>query len=529
MIKINQIKLSINHSSKDLEDKIRKLLKLKPNDCFTYTIQRKSMDLRKKTQLFYVYNVLVNIANEQNIIKRIKDNNITITNSVKYSYVHKSNDRMSKRPVITGFGPAGMICAYMLAMEGYRPIVIERGDCVENRIKKVEDFWENNILDEESNVQFGEGGAGTFSDGKLNTMVKDTYGRIKKVLEILVENGAKEEILYESKPHIGTEVLCDIVRNIRNKIINNGGEIRFNTKLTDIIINDNRISEIVVNNDEHIACEVLVIAIGHSARDTFKLLKDKHLDMEAKAFAMGVRVEHPQEIINKYAYGDGVNNLPAADYKLTYQTTKNRGVYSFCMCPGGYVVNASSEKNRLCVNGMSYSKRDSINANSAIIVTVTPKDFSNEEPLAGVEFQRQLEENMYKCGNGNVPVQLLKDFYTDTKTNQLMDVKPCIKGKYELTDLSKHLPEFMTEAIKEAFIAFGKQIEGFDREDCVISGVESRTSSPVRIKRDDNSYESNILGIYPCGEGAGYAGGITSAAMDGLRVFEKIFEKYLPI
>ena len=529
MIKITQLKLDINHSEKDLENRIRKLLKLKPDTTFTYEISKKSMDLRKKPQLYYVYTILVKVNNENSIMKKVNNNDITLTTPVVYTYNHKTNTIISRRPIIVGFGPAGMICGLMLAMEGYKPIIIERGDCVENRIKKVEAFWENNILDTETNVQFGEGGAGTFSDGKLNTMVKDTYGRIRKVLEIFVKHGAKEEILYNNKPHIGTDVLCNVVKSIRNEIISCGGEIRFNTKLTDVIHKNGVLKSIVVNDNETIECDELILALGHSARDTFYMLKNKNFDMEAKAFAMGVRVEHPQELINAYAYGNtDYTKLPTADYKLTYRTKKDRGVYSFCMCPGGYVVNASSEEKRLCVNGMSYSGRDSKNANSAIIVTVTPDDFGNDDILAGVEFQRSLEEAMYKCGNGKIPVQRLEDFINNQKTSRLNEVTPCIKGQYELSDLSKHLPEFMKDAIIEAFSGFANQIEGFDMPDCIISGIESRTSSPIRIKRAEDTLQSNIKGVYPCGEGAGYAGGITSAAIDGLRVFEKIYEKYLP-
>ena len=345
------------------------------------------------------------------------------------------------------------------------------------------------------------------------------------VYETFVSFGADEEILYSYKPHIGTDVLTEVIKNMRNKIISLGGEFRFNTCLTDINIENNKLKSIVLNNQEVIDTDIIVLAIGHSSRDTFKMLYDKNINMEAKAFAVGLRVIHNQDMINESQYGKKYKDkLGAAPYKLTYTTSTGRGVYSFCMCPGGYVVNASSEENRLAVNGMSYSKRDSSNANSAIVVTVFPSDFGNN-PMDGIKFQRNLEEKAYKLGNGNIPIQLLDDFIKLRKSTGLKTVIPNIKGNYILTDLNNLLPSNLNESIKEAMPEFGRKIKGFDNPDTIFAGIESRTSSPVRIKRDEN-FISSIEGIYPCGEGCGYAGGITSAAIDGMKVAEQIIKTY---
>ena len=406
-------------------------------------------------------------------------------------------------------------------------MIIERGEDVENRLKTVEKFWETGELKKESNVQFGEGGAGTFSDGKLNTLVKDTKGRNQKVLKIFVKFGAPEEILYQQKPHLGTDMLIGIVKNMRNYIKNAGGEFCFSSKMTDIQIENGKVSAITVNDTEKVKTDCLVLAIGHSARDTFTLLKDKNLPMEAKAFAVGLRAEHPQTLINLYQYGqESSPYLGAASYKLTHKCKNNRGVYSFCMCPGGFVVNASSEEKRLAVNGMSYQNRGSANANSALIVTVTPEDFPGTDVLRGMDFQRRLEEKAYALGKGSIPLQLYGDF-TENKTSEAFgSVLPCMKGKYTFANLRELLPEELNAALIEGIEAFEKIIPGFSRKDAVLSGIESRTSSPIRILRNE-AFESAICGIYPCGEGAGYAGGITSAAMDGLKVGEAIMKKII--
>lgn len=434
---------------------------------------------------------------------------------------------LSHRPVVVGSGPSGIFCAWYLARAGYRPLVLERGEEAEKRRETVDRFWKNGILDPESNVQFGEGGAGTFSDGKLNTLVKDSFGRNREVLKRFVEAGADPEILYQHKPHLGTDVLVDIVQTMRHQIEEMGGSFRFRAKATDLKIENGHLTGVEINHKEILPAEICVLAIGHSARDTFFILKDRGLTMEPKAFAVGLRVEHPQSIINEDLYGEKENPiLGAASYKVTHTCQNGRGVYSFCMCPGGYVVNASSEEGHLAVNGMSYQARDGKNANSAVIVTVTPEDFPQEGPLGGIAFQRELEKKAWEIGQGKVPVQLFGDFCTHKPSRNLGEVIPCIKGDYILSDVRSVLPDEIGNSIEEGIHAFGKKLPGFDREDAVLSGIESRTSSPVRLVRDRDGL-SNISGIYPCGEGAGYAGGITSAAMDGIKTAEWIASKYV--
>ncbi len=557
MIRINQLKItpeiSLNEKQLDaaLKGKISKALRLK-EDGFSYKIVKKSIDSRHKPDIFIVYSVDVAIygANkkavdsvyEERIVKKVNNNNIMLSKSIKYQEPEPVRDKNGSRPVIAGFGPAGMFCALMLARAGYRPLVVERGEAVEERMKSVDSFWNGGKLNPESNAQFGEGGAGTFSDGKLNTQVKEVYGRISKVLEIFVEHGADESITYDAKPHIGTDRLVDIVRSIRKEIESLGGEVRFNTKLVDMDVEelasggltkengtDKRIKGIMLEslgNREFIPCDCLVLAIGHSARDTFYMLKDK-LDMEQKAFAVGLRIEHKQELINIHEFGNGkYKNYMPASYKLTHKASNGRGVYSFCMCPGGYVVNASSEEGMLAVNGMSYSKRDSENANCALIVTVNRDDFGSDDVLAGIEYQRKLEKKAYELGSRKVPVQRFGDFRENkiTTENALINnsIKPCIKGGYKSANLRELLPDSLCDALIEGVLSFDRQIPGYADPDAVFAGVESRTSSPVRINRDDKLQALGIKGIYPCGEGAGYAGGITSAAVDGIKVYEAI-------
>lgn len=437
---------------------------------------------------------------------------------------------LQEPPVIIGTGPAGLFCGYLLAKHGYRPVLLERGDDVDTRTKAVEAFWNGARLDTESNVQFGEGGAGTFSDGKLNTLVKDKNGRNREVLRIFAECGAPRDILYESKPHIGTDILRNVVVNMRKFIIEHGGSVRFRAKMTGLEIQNGVLAGIKINDTDVIKTGNAVLAIGHSARDTFAYLERIGVSMEAKAFAVGMRVEHPQELINACMYGaEHGSALPAAPYKLTAQTSTGRGVYSFCMCPGGYVVNASSEEGRLAINGMSYSDRGSRNANSAIIVQVTPDDYGSSGPLAGVAFQRRLEERAYALGKGKIPVQYYGDYVTNAvscgKDNSL---KPCIKGEYMFSNLRGLLPKPCEEAFMEGMEQFDRTIKGYARGDAVLSGIESRTSSPVRIHRDADLQSPSVRGLYPCGEGAGYAGGITSAAMDGILVAEMIAKLYQP-
>ena len=529
MIRIGQIKLDPDHTKADLVQKIAKTLRITEKEILHYEIKKQSIDARKKPQIKYIYTVDVKVNNEQKILKKQKGNQAVLANEILYKFPQAGEETLHHRPVIIGSGPAGLFCAYMLAKHGYRPIVFERGACVEERQKDIEEFWRTGVLNTSSNVQFGEGGAGTFSDGKLNTLVKDPVGRNKKVLEIFVENGAPEDILYVNKPHIGTDILIHVVRNMRERIKDWGGEVYFHSKFTDFTLKDGKLSSVLIEangNVTEVPTEVLVLAIGHSARDTFEMLYQKKMEMSAKAFAVGVRVEHLQEWINVSQYGeDCPYELGAAAYKIATTLENGRGVYSFCMCPGGYVVNASSEEGLLAVNGMSYHARDGVNANSAIIVTVRPEDFGSEHPLAGVEFQRKLERKAFEIGNAKVPVQRFEDFCKNVASEKFGKVIPQIKGAYQLANVREIFPEFLSQAIEDGLKDFEKQIQHFSDKDTILSGVESRTSSPVRIHRDDN-FQSNNTGIYPCGEGAGYAGGITSAAMDGLRISEEIAKNY---
>ena len=538
MIRINQMKLNIEHTSDDFERKILKTLCIKKEELQGFQIRKQSIDARKKPDLYYVYSVDVQVRDEAKVKKTVKNNQIQFQiKPDSYHFEVKGTKELTHRPVIIGTGPAGLFCGYMLAAHGYQPILLERGADVDQRTKDVEAFWENGQLNLSSNVQFGEGGAGTFSDGKLNTLVKDKFGRNHEVLRIFAEHGAPESITYESKPHIGTDVLSAVVKEMRKYICAHGGEVRFHSQVTDIqthsdngqkILRKLKIYDSQKQETYLLDTDLAVFAIGHSARDTFSMLYQHGLPMQPKAFAVGVRIEHLQEMINQDQYGKNYPSfLPAAPYKLTANLDNGRGVYTFCMCPGGYVVNASSEEHRLAVNGMSYSRRDSQNANTAVIVTVSPDDFGSDHPLAGVEFQRKLEEAAYLEGNGKVPVQLFGDFCENRPSVQLGTVTPHIKGMYQLANVRNIFPEFIAESLTEGIQIFDHKLPGYARCDAVISGVESRTSSPVRLIRDQ-SLQSEIRGIYPCGEGAGYAGGITSAAMDGIKAAEMIASVYHP-
>ena len=543
MLRVNQIKIPMNGDSNSITKKTANILGIKLSDIKNLSVMKQSIDARKKQEIYYSYTVDVllqdNLKNKENqILKRCKGNQVSIVTDLPYAFPLPGSIPLQHAPVIVGMGPAGLFCGYMLAQHGYKPIIIERGKDVTVRTKDVQTFWKSGLLNPESNVQFGEGGAGTFSDGKLNTLIKDKEGRNRKVLEILVKHGAPEKILYDAKPHIGTDILATVVENMRNEIIRCGGRVYFQTKFICFRLEEQqKLTGILVEKEdktrEVIPCEKLVLAIGHSARDTFEGLYEQRLSMEPKAFAVGFRVEHPQEMINEAMYGiKKPEGLGAAPYKVTAKTSYNRGVYSFCMCPGGYVVNASSEEGRLAVNGMSYSDRGSENANSAIIVSVTPEDYGSSHPLAGIYFQRDLEEKAYLAGQGKIPLQRYGDFKAKVlKENNSWqqdfssEIQPCAKGDFCYTDLTNILPAECNMAFIEGMEIFGNQIKNFNRPDVILSGVESRTSSPVRIHRNED-LESNVSGIYPCGEGAGYAGGITSAAMDGMRIAEEIGKKY---
>ena len=524
MIRINQLKLAINQPESMLETAIRKQLKLAKHHEFDYEIIKRSIDSRKKDNLLYVYAVDVTGINfsENEVLKKLHDNNIMSTSREKYAFP-SVNSSKEKEIIIIGSGPAGLFAGLFLARAGFKPLIFERGASVHERTAIVNAFWETGKLDINTNVQFGEGGAGTFSDGKLNTVVKEKAGRIRKVLETFVEFGAPREILYDAKPHIGTDILERVVYNIRTEIENLGSKVFFNSQMTDLRIVDGAIKSITINNDKEYSCENLILAIGHSARDTFELLRDKELPMETKAFAVGMRVEHPQSLIDKYAYDDiDKSLLPVPSYKVTAKAENGRGVYSFCMCPGGYVVNASSEEGHTCVNGMSYSDRGGKNANSAIIVTLTPDDFYCNDVLDGVKFQRDMEKKVFLQKNGAVIYQQNEDFIKGNSSNNYGSFAPQIKGLHAPGNLREVLPEFLCESVIDGMKSFDKIINGFNMPDAIFSGVESRTSSPVRMTRNDNMESIGISGIYPCGEGAGYAGGITSAAVDGIKVAEAI-------
>ncbi|MEY8282286.1 FAD-dependent protein [Lachnospiraceae bacterium 50-23] len=538
MIQISQLKLKIPHSEEQLQKKIINLLRIQKTELLSFRILKKSLDARKKPVLFYVYSVEAVVKNEGRLKKKIRDKNILFREPVPpYVCIPSGERRMKTSPVIVGSGPAGLFCAYSLARMGYRPILLERGKRVEERIEDVDKFWKTGMLNPASNVQFGEGGAGTFSDGKLNTLIHDASGRGREVLKIFAEHGASRGILYESKPHIGTDVLMKVIKNMRQSLTEMGADIRFHSQVTDLSFardgEERRVSTLTVSDtmtgtSYMLPAETVVLAIGHSARDTFAMLKEQEVPMEPKSFAVGVRVEHPQTMINESQYGSGSpGGLPAAPYKLTANLENGRGVYTFCMCPGGYVVNASSEEGKLAVNGMSYSDRSGLNANSAVIVTVTPDDYGIEDILSGVEFQRRLEKEAFEAGKGGIPVQLFKDFCTDTVSGGPGMVYPQMKGCYTWTNVRRIFPEEIAASIEEGIRRFGQKLPGYAREDAVISAVESRTSSPVRILRDD-TMQSRVKGLYPCGEGAGYAGGITSAAMDGLKVAESVSQIYRP-
>ena len=546
MIQIRQLKLMPGHSDRELTEKAARTLRIRPEEIASLRVVRQSIDARKKPEIRLIYTVDVKlVAREEKVLLSCRKNpDVGPAPEVRYRFPEPGKEILAERPLIIGTGPAGLFCGYLLAKAGYRPLLLERGEDVESRTRRVEEFWKTGVLSADSNVQFGEGGAGTFSDGKLNTLVKDKDGRNTEVLKIFVENGAPEEIRYESRPHVGTDVLSRVVKHMRERILSWGGEVRFSTRVTELVIEGGRVRGVVCENGERIDARAVVLAIGHSARDTFAMLEKKGIPMEAKSFAVGFRVEHPQELINLSQYAQRrPEALPPASYKLTAKTSEGRGVYSFCMCPGGYVVNASSEPGRLAVNGMSYSGRNGKNANSAIIVSVTPQDYGAGGPLAGIQFQRMLEERAFRAAGGAVPVQRYADYAGTERENGSAvaeadgmvrekrerhvpaDFAPAIKGAWKFADLRDILPSSVRKAFLEGMEAFERIIPGFADDAVCLSGVESRTSSPVRIPRDE-TLQSSVRGLYPCGEGAGYAGGITSAAMDGMRVAEAIAARY---
>ena len=523
-----------------LKDKVCKVLGISAEQgCESLkqiVIYRRSPDLRKKAEPYFVYTVDVKVEYKVKINKP----EITVINKSDnlYNYYVSQLSLKAKqtdeRPVVVGFGPAGMFAALVLAEAGYKPIVLERGQKVEDRVKSVKNFHEKGILNTESNIQFGEGGAGTFSDGKLNSLIKDkdTIGRF--VLETFVKFGAPEEILYKNKPHIGTDILRNVVKNIREYIVSKGGEVRFDTKMTELITCSGEISGVKtvaasdhLSVEKEIATKCVILAIGHSARDTFAQLKAQRIAMEKKPFSVGVRIEHLQKVIDCSQYGECDELMRrlngAADYKLSHRASNGRGVYTFCMCPGGFVVGAASEEGRLVTNGMSNFDRAGRNANAAVLVGVTPEDFPDEDVLAGVEFQRKIEAAAYTLGGSTwcAPCQLAGDYILGRESKSAGKVEPTFSNGYKFADLNEILPQYVGQALKEGITAFGKKIKGFDDYDAVLTGCETRSSSPVRILRDDKGSSVSVKGLFPAGEGAGYAGGILSAATDGIKVVEK--------
>ena len=527
MIRVNNLHTPLNYDDSAVRKKICRELRVENNAIKSVSIFRRSVDARKKDNIFFLcaVDVVLN-TNEDAVLKRSK--NASKVKPYKYE-IPKWKGGAS--PLVVGMGPAGLLAALILAQSGANPIVIERGRDVDRRTSDVNKFWTDGTLDPTSNVQFGEGGAGTFSDGKLNTGTKDS--RQRKVLEEFVSHGAPEEILYDAKPHIGTDKLKLTVKNLREEIIGLGGRVLFETKLTGFHTADGKITAAVVESDgrtDIIETDSVILAIGHSARDTFEMLHEKRLPVEAKPFSVGARIEHLREEIDRAQYGKfaGSKALGAANYKMNVHTSNGRGAYTFCMCPGGKVVNASSEENRLCTNGMSEFMRGEINSNAALLVGVTPEDYRSESPLGGMYFQRGLEGKAFTLGGGGfcAPVQRVGDFLNNKKSDRLGGVLPSIGPDYNLCDLNTILPTEISQSMKEAISVMGKKLRGFDDPDAVLTGLETRSSSPVRILRNVETLESvGLKGLYPCGEGAGYAGGIISAAVDGIKCAEKVIEK----
>ena len=518
-IKINEIFLPVKHSQSDIINAILKRLQLNRKSILSYKIAKKSIDARKKHDIKYVYSI--NVTLDKNY--PIKDNKTSLVSDFEY-FIPKCKN-LKNRPIVIGFGPAGMFASLILAQSGQKPIVIERGSCVEDRLLKTETFFKKAILDIESNVQFGEGGAGTFSDGKLNTGTKDK--RIKKVLTEFVVAGAPEEILYDTKPHIGTDKLPDVVKNIRKTIISLGGEVYFDTKMSNLEIKNGCVHSVKTlskSGERNFESDNVILAIGHSARDSFKMLSELNIAMEQKAFSLGLRIEHPLEMINKSQYGNFHKDLPSADYKLFKHLTNGRGVYTFCMCPGGEVVGASSEENAVVTNGMSRYARNDRNSNSAVLVNINTSDFKSTDILSGIHLQQEIEQKAFKMAgsNYNAPCQRFEDFLNHRASKNFGDVTPSYQPGVSFCDINKLLPDYISQSIAQGIKEFSKNLAGFDMADAVLTAPETRSSSPIRILRGENMNSLSVKGLYPCGEGAGFAGGITSAAVDGIRCAEAV-------
>jgi len=533
MLRLTEIKLPLDHSEGDIRDAILKRLRITDNELLRFDVFKRGVDARKPNAILFAYTLDVTLIDEAAIQERFKnDTHLQPSPDTGYHFVAQAPKNLTARPIVVGMGPAGLFAALLLAQMDFRPLILERGKEVRERTKDTFGFWREGVLDPESNVQFGEGGAGTFSDGKLYSQIKDPRYLGRKVLEEFVKAGAPEEILYASHPHIGTFRLVGMVEKMRETILSLGGEIRFESRVEDIEIKDGphdiqQVTGVVLASGELIATNHLVLAVGHSARDTFEMIHKRGIHIEAKPFSIGLRIEHPQSLIDRARYGKNAGNplLGAADYKLVHHAGNGRSVYSFCMCPGGTVVAATSEAGHVVTNGMSQYSRNERNANSGIVVGITPEQDYPGGPLAGVELQRRLESRAYELGGGNyrAPAQLVGDFLAGRPSVIFGSVQPSYSPGVHLTDLSSALPDYAIAAIREALPAFAKQIKGYDMVDAVLTGVETRTSSPIRIKRNSHDYQSiNTRGLYPAGEGAGYAGGILSAAVDGIEVAEAV-------
>ena len=532
MLRLTELKLPINHPPEALRAAILQRLGLADDDLVGFSIFKRSYDARKKHALLLIYALDVEVKDEAALLKKFRnDRHLAPTPDMEYTFVGHAPADLAERPIVVGFGPCGIFAALVLAQMGFRPIVLERGKAVRERTQDTWGLWRKKVLNPESNVQFGEGGAGTFSDGKLYSQIKDPKHLGRKVLTEFVKAGAPDEILYVSKPHIGTFRLVGMVEAMRHEIEALGGEIRFQQRVTDVLLEDGsdgrkQIAGVALASGEVLRSRHVVLALGHSARDTFEMLHQRGVYMEAKPFSIGFRIEHPQSLIDRARLGPNAGNpiLGAADYKLVHHAKNGRSVYSFCMCPGGTVVAATSEPGRVVTNGMSQYSRNERNANAGIVVGITPADFPSDDPLAGIELQRKLEERAFELGGGDyeAPGQLVGDFLEGKPSTKLGNVEPSYKPGVHLTDLASVLPDYAIEAIREALPAFDKQIKGFAMKDAVLTGVETRTSSPVRITRGDDFQSLNVKGLYPAGEGAGYAGGILSAGVDGIKVAEAV-------
>lgn len=529
MLRLSEIKLPLDGTEVDLHSAILKKLSIAPAELIRYSIFKRSFDARKRGAISLVYIIDVETTKEKQLLQRFaKDIHVVLTPDTSYHYVTHAPTQLTTRPIVIGCGPCGMFAGLLLAQMGFRPIILERGKAVHDRSVDTFGFWSKGKFNPESNAQFGEGGAGTFSDGKLYSRIKDPHHHGRKVLTELVNAGAAPEILYINKPHIGTYRLVKIVENMRRTIQSLGGEIRFQSRVEQIEIEAGRVRGVTLANGEYLASEHVILAVGHSARDTFEMLHRQGVYIEPKPFSIGFRIEHPQVMIDQCRLGSQAGHplLGAADYSLVHHCTNGRSVYSFCMCPGGQVVAATSEVGRVVTNGMSQYERSGKNANSGIVVGITPADYPGS-PIAGIEFQRRLEERAFELGGGTykAPGQLVGDFLAGNPSSQLGSVKPSYKPGVHLGDLTSSLPDYAIEAIREAIPAFDRQIKGFAMHDAILTGVETRTSSPICIKRGDDCQSLNTQGLYPAGEGAGYAGGILSAGVDGIKVAEAVAKR----